>query len=213
MEEDQTRQGFLIVKTFEWMYQNFLKRTNNEEVLYGIPRIGLDPQDEDKQYRGIYRKPMFAWSEELPIDNAPEEIQASIHMGRLEDQGKVAHSFILSLAATEQIYSFLNRPEDHEVIYSSVEKESTGPVGSEYLGYEPTWFIGDHFSAIADSIFFPDWHGTDEGTLFKEYFEQLNEYGLFSEREEAEKFLAYYSSLDWTERGDFFIAGSYLVQL
>ena len=54
---------------------------------------------------------------------------------------------------------------------------------------------------------FPKWHGTDnEGTLFAVYYEHLNEHALFNSREEAQEFLDFYRSFDWTETGDYVIA-------
>jgi hypothetical protein len=70
-------------------------------------------------------------------------------------------------------------------------------------GYDATYFIGDHFSAIADSMFFPRYHGTDnEGTLFQDYHESLNNNGLFKSANEAHEFLNFYLSQDWTEHGE-----------
>ena len=75
------------------------------------------------------------------------------------------------------------------------------------LGYDPTWFIGDHFSAIADCMCFPLWHGTDEaGTLFKTYHDRLNGNALYDNAEDALEFLNYYRSFDWTETGEYVIA-------
>ena len=59
----------------------------------------------------------------------------------------------------------------------------------------------------------PRWHGTDEsGQLFLSYFRQLNRHGLFQAKSDAEEFLRYYLSFDWTERGDFEIAEVFIRQ-
>ncbi len=57
----------------------------------------------------------------------------------------------------------------------------------------------------------PRWHGTDEeGTLFLDHFSKLNRHGLFPTAQEAETFLKYYLSFDWTETGDYEIAEVFL---
>ena len=53
----------------------------------------------------------------------------------------------------------------------------------------------------------PRWDGTDrEGTLFKEYLDKLNRYGLFETYDIAKAFLDFYLSFDWTETGEYEIA-------
>ena len=48
------------------------------------------------------------------------------------------------------------------------------------------------------------WHGCDEeGTLFLEDFNKLNENGLFDHWQDAYDYLVKYLSEDWTERGTF----------
>ena len=75
------------------------------------------------------------------------------------------------------------------------------------LGFEPTWFVGDCFSAVCDCMCFPKWHGTDkEGVLFVEHYERLNQHALFNSRNEAQAFLDFYRSFDWKETGNYVIA-------
>jgi len=61
-------------------------------------------------------------------------------------------------------------PEAYEVAWARVAGTSEAPpAGFVLLGFEPSYFTGDHFSAVCDCLCFPRWHGTDpEGTLFSE---------------------------------------------
>jgi hypothetical protein len=92
----------------------------------------------------------------------------------------------------------------------NVEK---APAGFSSIGFEPPFFYSDHFSASCDCMLVPRWHGTDkEGALFKEYFQMLNQYGLFADPLTAERFLKYYLSFDWTETGDYCITEVFIKQ-
>ncbi|MGH7280799.1 MAG: hypothetical protein ACRELY_04695, partial [Polyangiaceae bacterium] len=98
--------------------------------------------------------------------------------------------------------------EDYEIVWARiVDRADAPPSNFERLGFEPTYFMGDHFSAICDCMCFPRWHGTDpEGKLFRSHFDRLNTNGLFDDARTASEFLAYYLTIDWTERGEYEIA-------
>jgi hypothetical protein len=98
--------------------------------------------------------------------------------------------------------------EDYEIIWAKIaDRPDRPPSTFQRLGFEPTYFMGDHFSGICDCMCFPRWHGTDrEGKLFRSYFDRLNSNGLFDDAPTAAEFLAYYLSIDWTERGEYEIA-------
>jgi hypothetical protein len=129
-------------------------------------------------------------------------------MNELELKKKSDEDFIFSLEDARHVFSLLRRPEAWELVWI---KDAAAPVSppphSVNVGYDPTWFWGDHFSAICDSMCFPRWHGPDpEGRLFAPYFERLNEHALFSTFSKADEFLRFYRSHDWTETGDYLIA-------
>jgi hypothetical protein len=98
--------------------------------------------------------------------------------------------------------------KDLEITWTRLAGRSIQPPPNfRFIGYEPNYFAGDWFSPISDCMCFPRWHGTDrEGVLFSDWFSRLNTQGLFDTKEEAQNFLNYYLSFDWTERGDYRIA-------
>jgi hypothetical protein len=137
-----------------------------------------------------------------------EEPEASQAFEELDVANRAQDDFIFSLADVRRVYSLLRNPERWEIIWAgnsdmTVDRTEVGTT----LGFEPTWFIGDHFSALSDCMCFPRWQGTDpEGKLFAEYYQRLNGHALFNSRDEAQGFLDFYRSFDWTETGDYVIA-------
>jgi len=207
--------GFLIVKTFETLYRQFVKTFPNDMIVYSVPREGVEPEDVAKQYHGIDREALGAWSPAAPefagsIIPYPPAIEpdACPGMHALECQGKSEDNFIFSEADAWYIYSLLSNPKKWELIWAAqVESAIAPPAQCNLLGFEPTWFYGDHFSAVCDSMCFPRWHGTDvEGELFREHYDRLNSHGLFDTPGEAIEFLEFYASFDWTETGEYVIA-------
>lgn len=205
--------GYLIVKTFERMYREFWKPFEANEVIYSIPRKGVPPESYEKKYRGSGRDPLQPWIEQLrdtgvvePTDN---ELEASLFLNDLDEIGKSKDDFVFSLDDVRELLSKIHPPIERDIIWAArCDKQTKKPENSFLLGYEPTWFYpSDHFSAIADCMCFPRWHGCDlEGTLFKSYHEGLNEYGLYPTQDEAKSYLDFYLSHDWTEHGEYYFA-------
>ncbi|HLO18354.1 MAG TPA: hypothetical protein VK206_26210 [Anaerolineales bacterium] len=203
--------GFLIVRPYEWLYQRFWKPTEPEQFIYAIPRKGADPNSNEKRYHGISRGALEAWHEELrgaPHIEVPEDFRAAAALRVLEDNGLADLDFVFNYTDAHDIFSKLDHPDSWELIWAAnADSQVAEPPNTRLLGFEPTWFYGDHFSAIADSMCFPEWHGPDEdGTLFRDSFSRLNEYGLFPSPALAKDFLEFYRSFDWTETGDYVIA-------
>jgi hypothetical protein len=212
--------GFLIVTRFEVLYRDYCNRIEKiareqwgftNELIYSIPQQSVSPTEVRKKYRGIDRVPLIAWpSRQFPEETwmGREEPEACQTLEDLETSAGAQEGFIFSIRDARRVSSLLRYPERWETIWarnSGVEIDRTG-VGST-LGFEPTWFVGDRFSAVCDCMCFPKWHGTDkEGLLFADYYERLNECALFNSAEEAKAFLDFYRSFDWTETGDYVIA-------
>ena len=163
--------GFLIVRSYEWMYQHFWKPAEADQFIYAIPRKGADPKSNEKKYHGISRNPLEAWYAEyydVPPVKTPEELTARSALRLLEDHHLADEGFIFQESDARDIFARLIEPTHWELIWATkVDTPSTEPVNTKLLGFEPTWFYSDFFSAIADSMCFPMWHGPDpEGTLF-----------------------------------------------
>ncbi|MCZ6652033.1 MAG: hypothetical protein O7D91_03285 [Planctomycetota bacterium] len=205
--------AFLIVKVFENLYYNFYKPAPPEMRIYSIPREGAGPDDYPKKYRGMDREALDAWIEELRglpgCEDGPYEPLAQNAMLDLEEEEKADDDFIFSIDDAQSVFDLLQHPLNWELVWAC-RNESGSPrqPAGDRLGFDVTWFSGDHFSAIADSMFFPRWHGTDEesGTLFLPFHERLNTNGLFESAAEARDFSVFYESHDWTESGPFHVA-------
>ena len=142
----------------------------------------------------------------------PFEIDASRLIAELEHQQRAAQDYLFNLDDVLTVFATLSEPSKWETIWVGQKNQHIVPP-KEFvlLGYEPNYFVGDHFSLVMDSMFFPTWNGTDEqGQLFLPYFNQLNRDGLFSQAGEAEEFLKFYVQHVPSERiEDFNIIGVY----
>ncbi len=213
MEDNSVTSGYLVVKTFERMYREFHRPAEEYEELYSIPREKVPFSEIRKKYRGIARDPIQPWIEELrgsgccePIDS---ELAACLFMEELRQSERAHDDFIFDLGDVVALLQRISPPTEREVIWARrTDRDPEGPMDSALLGFDPTFFYpSEHFSAIADCMCFPAWHGCDaEGTLFLPYHDQLNEHALFDTPELANEFLSFYLSQEWTERGEFYIA-------
>lgn len=212
--------GFLIVTRFEELCRDYCNRFEKiardqwgfgDDLIYSVPRQHFPPTEVRKKYRGIDRAPLIAWpSSQFPDETwmGREEPEASQALEDLETAKKADDGFVFSILDARRVYSLLQDPDRWELIWAcnSATAFDRNGVGAT-LGFEPTWFVGDRFSAVCDCMCFPRWHGTDkEGVLFAEHYSRLNEHALFDSADEAMKFLEFYLSFDWTETGDYVIA-------
>ena len=204
--------GYLIVETFEHLWDAFRKPWDGDGYFYGIPKKGVPASGAPKRYRGIDREPLDPYSDKTvetfgDLVAPRREAAAQRTLAVLEDEGRVRMNFIQKLEDAEGVFAAIENPQRFELIWAKdyLGDEDRGderPAGdARLLGFEPSYLRPDHFSAIADCLFFPRWHGTDrEGTAFREYFDSLNEDGLFGTAAEALAYIEYYRSFDWTER-------------
>jgi len=192
--------GFLIVKTFPKLYLDYAQRYELSKPFYALPRIDLDPDDYEIQYRGLDRDVLDAYSDS---DNLAE-----IRMCELEKDNKCEDGFLFTQADVNDVMGYLTDPTIYEIIWTRISKsDHKPPDGFISIGFEPSYFVGDHFSASCDCMLIPRWHGTDnEGILFKDYFNKLNKHGLFETHDIAKSFLDFYLSFDWTETGEYEIS-------
>jgi hypothetical protein len=210
--------GFLLVKTFESLYRAFERPTPRHVALYSVPRRGLEPDVAPKKYRGIFRHPLWASSWLLGrrftrcsngriLGTPLAKRAASLAITYLASHGRAEDNFICSLCDALDVRSLLGNPEEWEIIWvARTEARVKPPPFTWRLGFEPSHFYPDHFSAVCDCLCFPKWHGTDkEGTLFEDHHARLNEHALFDSAEDAAAFLRFYLSHDWTETGNYSI--------
>jgi hypothetical protein len=199
--EKEIKSGFLIVKTYQTICSEYAKKYDLKRDFYGLPRIDRSPTEQRMQYRGLDRDALDAYKDS---DNLAE-----IRMEELEKIGKCDDGILLDIAIAREVWELLQEKKDeYEIVWTRIAGTDIDPPnGFESIGFEPSYFIGDHFSASSDCMIIPRWHGTDdEGTVFSEHFEKLNRYGLFEKPEQAKTFLDYYLSFDWTETGKYEIA-------
>ncbi|CAN5906209.1 hypothetical protein BH24DEI2_BH24DEI2_05380 [soil metagenome] len=186
--------GFLIVRTFESLCIEYDRSAMQEQEIYGIPRQNVDPSTYSKKYRGVGRQCLGPWYSEfdgLPNIEQPFEIDASRLIAKLEHQQRSAEDYLLNSDDAVEVFAKLNEPSKWEIVWANhANRYVVLPKEFVLLGYEPSYFVGDHFSPVTDSMFFPTWNGTDEqGQLFLSYFNQLNHNGLFPRANEAAEFL------------------------
>ncbi len=207
MSVTELQSGFLVVKTFDRFYRDYVAKFSPEVDGYGFPRKDRPLSEARIQYRGVDRDGLSGY--------ARSEIPAEAYMDVLERSERCSvEGVIRTLEDAREVWSRLDAErKDYEVIWAKVvTKIVPSPAGFHSIGYEPSMFFGDsHFSPSCDSMLFPRWHGTDSGvTVFLEYFGLLNKFGVFDQAKEAERFLVHYLSFDWTERGDFHIVEVFL---
>jgi len=193
-----------IVKTFVRLYRDNAPRYKLTKDFYGLPRIDKTPESYPIRYRGLDRDALGPYSNSNDL--------AEIRMAELEKIGKCADGFLFSDETVRDVMSFALSPADYEVIWTKLASSRIlAPAGFASASFDPTCFVGDHFSASCDCMLIPRWHGTDnDGTQFRDYFRQLNRFGLFCSPGAAQTFLDFYLSLDWTETGDYAIAEVFL---
>ncbi len=192
--------GFLIVKTYQKLYLDYVTRYNLTRDWYAIPRIDKNPEQNPIQYRGLDRDALSEFED--------SDILAEIRLAELNTADKCFDGLIVQYTDAQEAYNYLDDKQNYEIIWTRIAGCTHMPQPDFLsIGFEPTYFVGDHFAAQCDCMLFPRWHGTDdEGILFMNYFHKLNEYGLFNSPQEAREFLDYYLSFDWTETGDYGIA-------
>lgn len=196
--------GYLIVKPYATLYRKYMGRYKLTSDYYAIPRVDRTPEQSPIQYRGVDRDALS--------DYEKSDTLAEVRMAELVVEGRCEEGFLFADADLNEVLALLPSDAEYEVVWTRIAGVTVDPpVGFEAIGFEPTFFIGDHFSASCDCLLIPRWHGTDkEGTLFAEHFRRLNAYGLFGTAVEAKVFLDFYLSFDWTETGEYSIAEVFL---
>jgi hypothetical protein len=154
--------GYLIVKTYERMYRETYERmyrgcTEPQNAGYSLPRYGVPADGIAKRYRGIARDPLKALTQEMLRSGEPwidtTEPAACLHLYELEEAGASAEDFILSRDGADAVFALLTQNSERELIWAC-RHDYIGPrpTHSSILGFEPASLLGNHFSAIMDSM-------------------------------------------------------------
>lgn len=192
--------GFLLVKRYPVLYREYAPRYHLTHEVYALPRLDRSAEASPIQYRGVDRDALG--------DNVQSELLAEIRLAELAAERRCADGPVFARDDAWEVFDWLGEDQPrYEIIWGAVvDAHLPVPQGFRSLGYEPSYFISDHFSPSCDCMLFPRWHGTDEeGVLFRRHFERLNECGLFRTPTDAEDFLRDYLALEWTERGTYYM--------
>lgn len=192
---------FLAVKKYEILYREELSRFRTNPLhIYGLPYYDMP----EKSYYGVGRDghPLFGNpKKDLTKDQKSFLYQLqnfSIHFD--EAVAKSESSMIAYLDLYENC-------EDYEIIWTKIHgSDENVPSGYRFIGYDVSYppEQNEAFSMICDCMFICRWYGCDEdGTLFQESYDKLNEYGLFDDAELAYAYMMKYLSQDFSEKGTF----------
>ena len=182
--------GFCIVENFDYTYQKELPRFKKIAGIkpYGLPN-GSVPR---KKYLGIGNRaypedPARFWEDDVTLPKDESE----------------------ALEIRDVYYS----KEHCDVVWFKVHGSTADvPVGYEFCGYDINYTpdLDGAYSIINDCMFVCKWHGCDaEGTEFLDYYNKLNENGLFADVNTALDYMKHYLSFDWSERGMYCICEIY----
>jgi hypothetical protein len=201
--------GWFVAKRFDVVRRDWLADIGARTAVrhYGWPVEGaVAPY----RYRGIDRDWITGWRHR---DASLAEVRvAEIQRrawGDVHDAFGVSSGVLPSAddAADVLTWCHAETPGEFESGWARViDCDATVPAGLEALGFEPSWFPLSDFSALADCLLLPRWHGADEaGTEFVSEFESLNVHGLFRTAAGATAFIERYLSFAWSEPGEYHI--------
>jgi len=193
--------GYFIVQTFERRYADYDRPAPADQHAYSIPtRLHL-PSFSGKRYRGVDRRPLTAVPRELRqgFQQAVVEPEAQDRLNRLEERGLAQNDLIRDLPSAQWVIGAVRDRGSYELIAVTRFRGEAEPTTTSVLGWDVAYFDGDHYSAIANCMFFPSWAGTDEaGITYAAAFERLNPHGLFSSISDAREFGELYDSVTGT---------------
>ena len=199
--------GFLIVKAFAQLHVECTKRYDLRHARYSIPRIDGEAIQSTIQYRGLDREALN--------DQADSVIDAEVNLAILAMDNRAVNGIIFSLRDLEETFGLLGTLQsEYEIVWVRIAgSKATPPDGYIPIGFEPNYFVSDHFCPHLYCMPIPRRHCKEkEEELFLSHLAQLNPYGLFNTVDAARAFLQYYTSLDWTETGEYVIAEVFIKQ-
>lgn len=194
--------AFCVVRKYELIYAENLPRFSCPRQIYALP-FGKKPF---KVYLGTDREGASEYSLGIRSDLTDGERAL---LERMHEQSGELGAMLRSEADAELFHGMLEATDEYELIHARCAgSDEPYPEDYEFLGYDVSYPVdcGGAFSIICDCMFICRWHGCDdEGTLFQENFDKLNEHGLFSSFDDAYAYMVKYLNEDWSERGDYSI--------
>lgn len=190
--------GFLIVKTFERMYRDYLARLDRMR-LSDESKEERDPiplEQMPGRYRSIARDPIFSWYEEWrgadvvdePIE---QELDAHRFMTELNESGRAEGFFIFAENDARKLFAMIRSPVEREIMWARrVDRDVPPPLNTAVLGYEPISFDGDFSSVITSVVFFRYRRSADPGGKYAKLLHAgLNKWGLFHTPTSAQEYV------------------------
>jgi len=191
--------GFLIVKTFEKAYMDYLKHHKRKvpaRYLKSIPKNKI-------HYRGLYRN---ALDEYNSYNSRAELLIAGFAMN-----DKCLDGFITTYDDAVEVYDLVERKKNYEIVWvKRTNTQEVIPGNFSFAGFDTASFTGDHFSSLCEWIVMPNWLSKPPDDFAKPHFKKLNQYGLFSTLTDAENFLNCYFEYEWAENANCEIAEIYI---
>lgn len=197
--QGQITSGFLVVKTFERMYREYLIEFKN---WWQVEHPGAEPallEQMPGKYAGIDRDPIQPWVEALRdsgvVEPTDQELAASLFMDELTESGRAEDDFIFAMDDARKLLEMIPPPVEREIIWARrIDGADIPPRGTTLMGYEPTaFYAGEHESAIATNAFFRYRRTSDQADpgkmRFRVYHAKLNRWGLFDTSIDSQQYL------------------------
>lgn len=198
---------FSTVKKYPVLYREAMTRfMTDPRDIYGVPFPGKAP----RTYLGTDREGLDVY-DQYRQNLTGEEAQL---IKKLQKNHFVAEEMMRCEESAKTFLKLFAYADDYELIWTRLSgSDEAIPDGYRFLGYDISYPVdcGSSFSIICDCMFICRWHGCDEeGTLFLEDFNKLNENGLFDRWQDAYDYMVKYLNEDWTERGTYGIYEVYM---
>ena len=192
---------FSTVKKYDFLYQeelpHFLKMPLH---IYGLPYS----DKPEKMYLGLGRMGLTTPPDKLKL--VPTDKQKEL-ISKIKETSSYEEELMIDETDANMYLGLFQDGNNHELIWSRISGSTEIiPIGYRFLGYDVSYppYCDGAYSIICDCMFICKWHGCDEeGKLFAEDFEKLNDNGLFPDWQSAYHYMVKCLNEDWTERGEY----------
>lgn len=199
-KKDSDHARFSTVKKYSILCRDELSHVQSGfRDVYGFPF----PEKNKRVYLGTDRDGLTQY------DQYKNELTAAemALVEKMKKDGLVAERMMTDEASAKVFLNLFAYANEYELIWTRISgSRKEIPEGYRFIGHDISFCpeCWGAFSIICDCMFICRWHGCDEeGTLFLEDFNKLNENGLFDYWQDAYDYMVKYLKEDWTERGTF----------